>query len=153
MQVAEQPERSGRKLDSRVSPGDARAAVAAASAQQGIAQERNIVANMNARAAVRAVRGRMRDGLMARQAANADIQKAAKDQPEKHDEDIYEKINVQHLFSFSIGEIAAWVQFLSFHRLDHFPVGVNRGKMPDVSGRKAGDTGQISMGHSTRKMI
>lgn len=93
----------------------------------------------------------MRDGLMARQAANADIQKAAKGQAEEYDEDIYKKINGQHLFSFSMGEIAAWVQFLSFHRLDHFSVGVNRRKMPDVSGRKAGDTGQIPKGHSNRK--
>jgi len=74
-------------LYKRIAPCDTVLAIAAASAQQKKTEQRDIVANSDWSLAVRAVRGRPHDGFMARQATDADIQKATEGQPDKNSKD------------------------------------------------------------------
>ena len=86
-QEAEQEESGGRELDSGVAPGDGVAAGAATSAEECPAQERNVVAGSDRRAAVGATGARADDGEMLRQATDADIEEAAEGESEEDDED------------------------------------------------------------------
>ena len=66
------------------------------SPENEIAQQRNVVAWLDGRAAVRAVRRRVYHRFVARQPRDAHVEEAAKSQPQQYDEDPDRQIEQQH---------------------------------------------------------
>lgn len=85
--IAEQEERRGSQFDRGIAPGDGLAAAAAAATEKNPAEDGDVVAGADHRAATGAVRTRVDDGLVARQARDADVEEAAEGEAEDGGED------------------------------------------------------------------
>ena len=66
------------------------------SAENEIAQQRNVVAWRDRRVTVWTMRRRMYDRFVARQPRDAHVQEAAKGKPQQHDEDSDGQVEDQH---------------------------------------------------------
>jgi hypothetical protein len=85
-QIAEQKQSGGCQFDGGVAPGDALAAVAAASAEKNPAEDGDVVEGADGRGAVRAAGARADDGFVTGQAGDADVEEAAEGEAEEDDE-------------------------------------------------------------------
>ncbi len=91
------------ELQRRVADRDAAAALAAAAAEQQIADDGNVVVPAQDVAAVRAARRRPDERLAARQAVDADVEKAADRQPEQGQQRDVERLDAHWMCSVSSG--------------------------------------------------